>query len=85
MGLANRLVEPGRALAEATALAHELARFPQRCLRSDRLSSHLQWGTGLDDALRQETRMGVEVLRSGEAREGAGRFVAGRGRHGAFD
>ena len=27
----------------AVALAHELARFPQRCLRSDRRSSYEQW------------------------------------------
>src|SRR5438270_1442151 len=44
MGLANRLVEPGRAVAEALQLARELSRLPQRCLRSDRLSAHEQWG-----------------------------------------
>src|SRR5215813_2147310 len=33
MGLANRLVEPGTALAEAVALAKQLAAFPQHCLR----------------------------------------------------
>src|SRR3954449_9700226 len=37
MGLANRLVPPGRALAEAVSLAHELASRPQAALRSDRL------------------------------------------------
>src|SRR5438132_3637813 len=43
MGLANRLAEPGQSLAAAVALAHELSRLPQRCLRSDRLSAHEQW------------------------------------------
>ena len=43
MGLVNRLSEPGAALADAVALAHELARFPQRCLRGDRLSAYGQW------------------------------------------
>src|SRR5215813_8972979 len=33
MGLANRLVEPGAALASAVALAKQLAAFPQHCLR----------------------------------------------------
>src|SRR4029078_7815982 len=31
MGLVNRLVEKGGAREAAVALAHELARFPQRC------------------------------------------------------
>jgi enoyl-CoA hydratase len=82
MGLANRLVEPGRALAEALSLAKELAAFPQRCLRSDRLSSYRQWALPLDAALLEEARLGREVIRSGETREGAERFAAGAGRHG---
>ncbi len=85
MGLANRLVAPGRTLAEAVALAHQLARFPQRCLRSDRLSSYEQWPLDLATALRQETRRGSEVLASGETRAGAARFAAGAGRHGRFE
>src|SRR6185295_2067718 len=43
MGLANRLVPPGRALPEAVALAHQIAAHPQAALRSDRLSSYEQW------------------------------------------
>jgi enoyl-CoA hydratase len=85
MGLANRLVEPGTALEEALALARSLAAFPQRCLRSDRLSSYRQWGSALEEALRAETRLGLEVIASGETLEGASRFAAGAGRHGAFD
>ncbi|MCZ6462861.1 MAG: crotonase/enoyl-CoA hydratase family protein [Proteobacteria bacterium] len=85
MGLANRLVEPGQALPEALELANQLARFPQRCLRSDRLSSYRQWGRSQDTALREETELGLEVIRSGETLEGARRFSAGAGRHGAFE
>ena len=85
MGLANRVVAPGTALDEAIALAHQLAAFPQRCLRADRLSVHEQWGRSLDDALLVETEGGLEVIRSGETREGAARFAAGAGRHGRFD
>jgi enoyl-CoA hydratase len=66
-------------------LAKELARFPQRCLRADRLSSYRQWSLDLDAALVAETRGGMEVLRSGETQEGAKRFAGGAGRHGAFD
>ena len=84
MGLANRLVEPGNALEEALVLAGQLAAFPQRCLRSDRLSSYQQWTLPLDDALVLETRLGADVIRSGETLEGATRFAKGEGRHGSF-
>lgn len=85
MGLANRLVEPGQALSEAVVLAKQLALFPQRCMRSDRLSSYAQWDLAVTDALRQETRMGLGVIQSGETLAGARRFAAGAGRHGSFD
>jgi enoyl-CoA hydratase len=85
MGLANRLVDPGTALEQAVALAKQLARLPQRCLRSDRLSSYQQWDLPLEAAIREELRLGVEVIRSGETREGAQRFASGAGRHGASE
>jgi len=85
MGLVNRLVEPGGSLAAAVALAHELARFPQGCLRADRLSSYDQWSLPLPEALSREYDGGIEVIRSGETREGAARFAAGEGRHGRFE
>ncbi len=85
MGLANRLVEPGRALAEACELAAQIARFPQRCLRNDRLSAYEQWSLDLPRALANETRLGMQVIASGETRAGATRFAGGEGRHGRFD
>ena len=85
MGLANRVVEPGKALEVAVGLGKELAKFPQRCMRSDRLSSYQQWGLDLEQALANELRLGLEVVRSGETRAGAQRFAGGAGRHGSFD
>ena len=85
MGLANRLVEHREAFDAALELARSLSRFPQRCMRSDRLSALRQWGETLDDALLDETRLGLEVIRSGETVEGATRFARGAGRHGAFE
>ncbi len=81
-GLVDRLVEPGQALPAARELADRLTGFPQAALRSDRLSLLEQWGMGLDDALRNEHRRGQETLASGEALEGARRFVGGEGRGG---
>jgi len=83
IGLVERLCEPGRALAEATSFARRLADFPQGALRADRRSALDQWSLNLQDALRAEHRGGAEVIASGEAREGARRFVEGQGRHGA--
>ncbi len=83
MGLANRVVEPGAALDGAVALARELARLPQVCLRSDRRSSYEQWALPLDAALRNEYELGVATVASGETLEGASRFASGAGRHGA--
>jgi enoyl-CoA hydratase len=85
MGLANRVVERGRARQEAERLALEISRFPQLCLRSDRRSAYEQWDLPLDRALLVEYRHGLRTLESGEAREGARRFAAGRGRGGRFD
>lgn len=82
MGLVNRLVEPGRALPAAVAEAQALARLPQRCLRSDRLSAYEQWHLELPVALENEFRRGKEVLASGESAAGAARFASGAGRHG---
>jgi enoyl-CoA hydratase len=85
MGLANRLVEKGGSLAAALALAKQLAAFPQRCLRGDRRSAIEQWSLDFSAALRHETGIGLEVIRSGETREGMERFARGAGRHGAFE
>ncbi len=84
MGLANRIVPSGEALAAAKELARELAAFPQRCLRADRRSAYEQWSMDLPAALQNEAAGGREVMRSGETREGAARFAAGAGRHGSF-
>lgn len=83
IGLVNRLAAPGKALEVARALAHELARFPQACLRADRASVYDQWSLPEEAALAQEFTGGMAVVESGETLEGARRFAAGAGRHGA--
>ena len=85
LGLANRVVPAGDARAAAEALAAELSRFPQECLRNDRLSAYEQWDLEMTDALRNETRRGLVTLNSGETLRGAARFASGRGRGGSFE
>lgn len=82
MGLVNRLVPSGQALAGAVSLAGELASLPQTCLRNDRRSLLGQWGIDEEAALVAEARLGRASIASGETAEGARRFSTGAGRHG---
>lgn len=81
IGLANRAVPRGAAREAAEELARQLAAFPQETMRRDRRSALEGLGVPLEDALRAEFERGVGVLE--QAREGARRFAAGEGRHGA--
>ena len=84
MGLVNRMTEKGGALAAARELGNQIAAFPQRCVRSDRMSAYEAWTLPLEEALVNEYRHGIATVNSGETREGASRFAAGAGRHGKF-
>jgi enoyl-CoA hydratase len=84
IGLANRIVATGQARAAAEALARDIAAFPQACVRSDRRSAFEQWDLPMADALRNEFRLGVATIESGEALAGASRFASGSGRGGKF-
>ncbi|MTI52102.1 MAG: crotonase/enoyl-CoA hydratase family protein [Alcanivorax sp.] len=84
IGLANRVVADGEGLQEAQDLARQIAGFPQRCLRADRLSAYRQWDQPLADALAREGAAGYPVVFE-EAIAGAERFAKGAGRHGEFE
>ena len=84
MGLANRIVPKGTARQEAEALARELARLPQDCLRSDRLSAYEQSGLPFEQAMANEFDHGMRGIQAG-AFTGARRFAEGAGRHGEAD
>ena len=84
MGLVNRLTEKGDALRGARELAGHIAAFPQRCVRSDRMSAYEAWTLPPAEALINEYRHGIATITSGETREGAQRFASGAGRHGKF-
>lgn len=81
MGLANRVVEDGGALAAAREMAAALVAVPQAALRGDRLSMLEQWSLDAAAAVANEVRHGRGAL--AEAARGAARFAGGEGRHGA--
>lgn len=82
IGLVNRLAGPGESRRVAESLAADLARFPQTCLRNDRMSALEQDGLTEQEALANEYRLGLGSL--DDALKGAARFAGGAGRHGDF-
>jgi enoyl-CoA hydratase len=83
IGLCEYVTPPGGARARAEAIAREIARFPQVCVRGDRRSAIRGQGLPVRDALIQEWYNGREALvKDGVA--GASRFRDGLGRHGDF-
>ena len=85
MGLVNRVVDDGTARESAERLAFEISRFPQACMKADRMSAYEQTGLSLEDALHNEFCHGQKIVFSGESRQGATQFAGGKGRHGEFD
>jgi len=83
IGLCERVVPDGECRAAAEALAHEIARFPQGCMRADRRSVFLQEGLSEMDALKSEWACSSDMVER-EGAAGAARFSSGKGRHGAF-
>jgi enoyl-CoA hydratase len=83
LGLVNRVVPGGTCRQAAEALAHELARFPQTCLRHDRLATYEGVELPFAQAMANEFEHGQESLGS-DAAAGAARFAGGEGRHGEF-
>nr|WP_312882695.1 crotonase/enoyl-CoA hydratase family protein [Streptosporangium album] len=82
MGLVNRVVPVGQAREAAESLAAGIARFPQACMRGDRMSVLEQEGLSEEEAMAGELHHGMEVLPGAVA--GAARFTSGAGRHGDF-
>src|SRR5204862_1456817 len=81
-GLVQRLVDAGKALDEAKAIAKQIADRPQGAVRADRRSAKSQWSLSLAKAIKAEYDGGVKVVSSGESQAGAREFANGRGRHG---
>ena len=84
IGLCEYVVADGAARERAEALAAEISRFPQQCMRADRRSALASHGRSVRDGLRQEWE-GSRGMVAAEGIEGARRFAAGKGRGGDFE
>jgi enoyl-CoA hydratase len=83
IGLANRVVADGTSRSAAEELARGLARFPQTCMREDRLSLLEQEGLSEAEGIANELQHGIRSL--AEVQAGLERFRGGAGRHGNFE
>lgn len=83
IGLCEYVVPEGDARAKAETLAHDIAKFPQSCVRADRRSTRAQHGLSLPDGLRQEWWNNKSEVTTGI--EGAAQFAGGKGRGGNFE
>jgi enoyl-CoA hydratase len=83
INLCEQVVPDGESRSRAEALAQEIARFPQGCMRADRRSVYHQEGLGLREAMRYEWENGIPSV-AAEGRAGAARFASGKGRGGNF-
>ena len=83
INLCEHVVPDGQSRQRAEALAQEIARFPQACMRADRRSVYTQESLSLRDAMRKEWNNGVPAFHA-EGAAGAVRFASGKGRHGDF-
>jgi enoyl-CoA hydratase len=83
IGLAERIVPHGKAREAAEEMAQQIARFPQECVRSDRLSAYRAWGKSVREGLESEWATSAGIVKA-EGIRGAARFAEGKGRHGDF-
>jgi enoyl-CoA hydratase len=64
-------------------MAQQIARFPQACVRADRLSAYRAWGKPMREGLESEWATSARIVKD-EGMRGATRFAEGKGRHGDF-
>ena len=83
IGACEHVVAEGKSREFAEAMAHEIARFPQACMRADRRSVYAQQGQTVREAMRKEWYNGIPTFKA-EGAAGAARFASGKGRHGNF-
>ena len=83
IGLCEYVVPDGEARGRAESLAHDIARFPQQCVRADRRSARDAYGLPVRQALMNEWE-GSRKIVAAEGISGARRFASGAGRSGDF-
>ncbi len=84
LGLCEYVVEDKHSRKKAEELAHNIARFPQECLKADRQSILNQSTLTIKEGLSYEWDNSINIIVE-EGIKGAKRFTRGHGRHGNFE
>jgi enoyl-CoA hydratase len=79
IGLVDRVVPDGTALAAAVELAGHIASFPWRCVVNDRRAVYDGLGMGLEEALANEDVLGRDTIFAPGFADGVARFTGGAG------
>jgi enoyl-CoA hydratase len=77
IGLAQEVVEAGKALDRAMALAHRIADYPNASLLADRASTLMAPGVPLEHGLPMEESRGAPTLSDPELEHGLERYASG--------
>jgi enoyl-CoA hydratase/carnithine racemase len=89
IGLAQRLVEPGRALAEAVEMASTIAKFSPDAVQGTKRLAYDNTDLTWDEALKWELEVSERSFRTDDALEGFASFVEKRpavfGQHRALE
>ena len=78
LGAVNRLTEPGEVLAQALALANQVASGPEQAMARIKTLCRNAYAQGLEDQLDQEAGFMVLSQATEESREGIGAFLEKR-------
>jgi enoyl-CoA hydratase/carnithine racemase len=81
LGLVDVVAAEGGAVAEAQALAARLAALPGRAVRSAKAALRASQALPLEEGLKAERRLFLQVARTSDAGEGAAAFLAKREPH----
>lgn len=83
IGLCEYVVENGKSRVKAEKIAHEIARFPQECVKADRNSVLNQNNLSIKEGIAFEWTNSIDIINK-EGIKGAKKFSKGYGRHGDF-
>ena len=64
IGLCEKIVPHGAAREAAEIMAQEIARFPQECVRADRLSAYRAWGKSVREGLESEWATSAGIVKA---------------------
>ncbi len=86
IGLITRLIEPSEeVLTEAIKTARLIAKFPQNCMKLDRMNVYKSYGVEWLEQIANESGRALKSKAMKEIQVGPSKFAKGVGKHGSYD